>query len=58
EGLVHISELAPYRVNRVSDIVNVGDVIPVKVKEIDMQGRINLSMRSANEEDPLGPRQQ
>ncbi len=56
EGLVHISELAPYRVNRVSDIVNVGDVIPVKVKEIDMQGRVNLSMRDANAEnsDPIG----
>ena len=45
EGLVHISELAPWRVNRVSDIVNVGDVIPVIVKETDEQGRINLSLK-------------
>ena len=45
EGLVHISELAPWRVNRVSDIVNVGDVIPVVVKETDEQGRINLSLK-------------
>lgn len=43
DGLVHISELAPTRVNKVSDIVNVGDVIAVKVKEIDSQGRINLT---------------
>jgi len=43
DGLVHISELAPTRVNKVSDIVNVGDVITVKVKEVDSQGRINLT---------------
>lgn len=43
EGLVHISELSHSRVNRVEDIVKVGDVIAVKVKEIDSQGRINLT---------------
>ncbi len=43
EGLVHISELANYRVGQVSDIVKVGDVIKVQVKEIDDQGRINLT---------------
>lgn len=43
EGLVHISELAPIRVNRVEDVVRIGDVIAVKVKEIDSQGRINLT---------------
>ncbi len=43
DGLVHISELAPTRVNKVSDIVNVGDIIAVKVKEIDSQGRISLT---------------
>lgn len=43
EGLVHISELAPTRVNRVEDVVNIGDIIAVKVKEIDSQGRINLT---------------
>lgn len=45
EGLVHISELAPWRVNRVDDIVKVGDSISVKVKNIDEQGRINLSAK-------------
>jgi polyribonucleotide nucleotidyltransferase len=44
EGLLHISELAPYRVRRVEDIVRTGQMIPVKVKKIDEQGRIGLSM--------------
>jgi polyribonucleotide nucleotidyltransferase len=47
EGLIHISELADYRVEKVEDVVKVGDVIPVIVKEIDAQGRINLSHRAA-----------
>lgn len=45
EGLVHISELSWGYVKNVSDVVKVGDVIPVKVIEIDEQGRINLSYR-------------
>ncbi len=47
EGLIHISELADYRVERVEDIVQVGDIVPVKVKNIDDQGRINLSLKDA-----------
>lgn len=43
EGLVHISQLANYRVARVEDVVKVGDVLKVKVSEIDEQGRINLT---------------
>ena len=46
EGLVHISELAPWHVDRVEDIVNVGDTIPVMVRNIDEQGRLNLSLKS------------
>ena len=46
DGMVHISELAPWRVERVEDIVNIGDIIPVMVKEIDEQGRVNLSLKS------------
>ncbi|MGE5589049.1 MAG: polyribonucleotide nucleotidyltransferase [Bacillota bacterium] len=45
EGLIHISELAPERVERVEDVVNVGDEVTVKVTEIDKLGRINLSRR-------------
>jgi len=51
EGLVHISELASWRVNRVDDIVKIGDVIPVKVKNIDEQGRINLSLKDARQQN-------
>jgi polyribonucleotide nucleotidyltransferase len=47
EGLVHISQLAEERVNKVEDVVNVGDIITVKVTEIDRQGRINLSRKEA-----------
>jgi polyribonucleotide nucleotidyltransferase len=46
DGLVHISELAHSRVNKVDDVVKVGDKVQVKVKEIDSQGRINLSMKA------------
>ncbi|MBW6409727.1 polyribonucleotide nucleotidyltransferase [Clostridium weizhouense] len=47
EGLVHISKLAKERVNKVEDIVSIGDEILVKVTEIDSQGRINLSRKDA-----------
>lgn len=50
EGLVHISELAPGRVNRVEDVVNIGDEINVKVVEIDNMGRLNLSKVQADAE--------
>ena len=46
EGLVHISKLANERVAKVEDVVNVGDVIEVKVTEIDDQGRVNLSRKA------------
>jgi len=46
EGLVHISQLAPTRVERVEDVVKVGDEVMVKVMEIDGQGRINLSRKA------------
>ena len=48
EGLVHISELAPGRVDQVTDVVNTGDDIDVKLMEIDSQGRINLSKVQAD----------
>jgi polyribonucleotide nucleotidyltransferase len=50
EGLVHISELANHRVNRVEDVVHVGQVIPVIVTEIDQMGRVNLSHKRAQPE--------
>ena len=45
EGLLHISELAPYRVNKVEDIVHQGEEIKVKVKKIEANGKISLSLK-------------
>ena len=47
DGLVHISKLDNQRVERVEDVVSIGDQIVVKVMEIDSQGRINLSRKDA-----------
>ena len=48
EGLVHISEIAPFRVEKVSDILKEGDTIPVKIKGIDEAGKISLSIKQAD----------
>jgi polyribonucleotide nucleotidyltransferase len=50
DGLVHISQLDEKRVEKVEDVVNLGDEIWVKVMEIDKQGRINLSIKQAARE--------
>jgi len=50
EGLVHISELADYRVGSVEDVVKVGDEIMVKAVEIDNLGRVNLSRKAVLEQ--------
>lgn len=51
DGLVHISQLANDRVNKVEDVVKLGDEILVKVTEIDKQGRVNLSRKEMLNED-------
>jgi len=51
DGLVHISQLAKERVNKVTDVLNEGDKVPVKVIEIDRQGKIRLSRKDALEHD-------
>jgi polyribonucleotide nucleotidyltransferase len=48
EGLVHVSEIAPFRVERVETYIQEGMKVPVAVKEIDDKGRINLSIKAAN----------
>lgn len=50
DGLVHISQLASHRVKKVTDIVKEGDVIKVKVLEINRDGKIRLSLKAAMEE--------
>ncbi|SEN44577.1 polyribonucleotide nucleotidyltransferase [Lihuaxuella thermophila] len=51
EGLVHISQLDVNRVAKVTDVVNIGDTILVKVTEIDDQGRVNLSRKAVLKEE-------
>jgi polyribonucleotide nucleotidyltransferase len=48
DGLVHISQISEERVERVSDKLNEGDVVRVKVLEVDRQGRVRLSMRNVD----------
>jgi polyribonucleotide nucleotidyltransferase len=54
DGLVHISQLAPERVRRVSDVLKEGDEVLVKVLEIDRQGKIRLSRKEALQETGNG----
>ncbi len=49
DGMAHVSKMAPYRLNKPSDLVSVGDVVTVKIEEIDEQGRINLTMKGLPE---------
>jgi polyribonucleotide nucleotidyltransferase len=50
DGLVHISQLSNERVENVTDVVKEGDMVKVKVLEVDKQGRIRLSMKAVHEE--------
>ena len=45
EGLLHISKISHKRVEKVEDVLSIGDEVTVKVSDIDDQGRINLNMR-------------
>ena len=51
EGLLHISKISKERVNKVEDVLHVGDRVTVKVLNIDEQGRINLTAKDLNEEN-------
>ena len=50
EGLVHVSEIAPFRVEKVSDIIKEGDRVPVKIIKVDERGRLNFSIKEANKD--------
>ncbi|MBT3816807.1 MAG: polyribonucleotide nucleotidyltransferase [Candidatus Magasanikbacteria bacterium] len=61
DGLVHVSEISWERTNKPGDVLNMGDVVKVKVKEIDNLGRVNLSIkallpRPERSESPRPPR--
>ncbi|MGB5135023.1 MAG: polyribonucleotide nucleotidyltransferase [Prochlorococcaceae cyanobacterium] len=51
EGMIHISQLSEDRVEKVEDVVNVGDQVTVRVREIDNRGRINLTLRGVPQPD-------
>jgi polyribonucleotide nucleotidyltransferase len=53
DGMAHVSELAPYRIEKPSDFLNIGDEVTVRIKEIDDQGRINLSLKGLEENEHL-----
>ena len=53
DGLVHISQICEERVEKVSDKLSEGDVVKVKVLEVDKQGRVRLSMKAIAEDDAL-----
>ncbi|HRH32810.1 MAG TPA: polyribonucleotide nucleotidyltransferase, partial [bacterium] len=53
DGMVHVSELAPYRIGKPSDFIEVGDIVTVKIKEIDDMGRVNLTMKGLAENETL-----
>ena len=55
DGLVHICELAPYRVREVTDIVKEGDEVTVKVIAVDPMGKIQLSRKQALSKEELEP---
>jgi polyribonucleotide nucleotidyltransferase len=49
EGLIHISQFSDQHIKKVEDVVKEGDEVKVKVLEIDKQGRINLSVKAADQ---------
>ena len=51
DGLVHISQISEERVEKVSDKLSEGDVVKVKVLEVDKQGRIRLSMKAVGDDE-------
>ena len=53
DGMVHISKMADHRIEKVEDSVNVGDMVWVKITEIDGKGRINLSMKDVKDEEKV-----
>ncbi|MDQ5971184.1 MAG: polyribonucleotide nucleotidyltransferase, partial [Patescibacteria group bacterium] len=50
EGLVHVSEMAPFRVEKISDILKEGEIVPIKVLKVDEKGKISLSIKEADKD--------
>jgi len=58
DGLVHISEVSPQRIGKVTDVVNVGDQVHVKVLGVDDRGKVKLSMKAVDQKTGLDLQQQ
>ena len=50
EGLIHISEMAPFRINNVNELLKEGDIVPVKIIKVDEKGKLSLSIKEANKD--------
>ncbi|MBF2098430.1 MAG: polyribonucleotide nucleotidyltransferase [Gloeomargaritaceae cyanobacterium C42_A2020_066] len=57
EGMIHISQLADYRVGKVEDVVSVGDEVVVRVREIDGRGRVNLTRLGIHPDEAAAARE-
>ena len=57
EGMVHISQLADYRVGKVEDELTVGDEVVVKIREVDNKGRINLTRLGIHPDEAAAARE-
>jgi polyribonucleotide nucleotidyltransferase len=57
EGMIHISQIADYRVGKVEDELSVGDEVIVKVREIDNRGRINLTRLNIHPDEAAAARE-
>jgi len=53
DGMAHVSELAPYRISKPSDFLQIGDIVTVRIKEIDEMGRVNLTLKGITENEHL-----
>jgi polyribonucleotide nucleotidyltransferase len=56
DGLVHISQLAPYRVEKTEDVAKVGDILRVKVIEVDSEGKVRLTVKDVDNDVVAEPR--
>jgi polyribonucleotide nucleotidyltransferase len=58
DGLLHISQISNERINKVTDVLQEGQIVRVKVMELDEKGRVKLSMRALLERPEQGQQQQ
>ncbi len=57
DGLLHISNVSDHRIERVEDVLSIGDIVRVRVREVDDNGKVNLIRDDIEYKHPTGPRQ-